>query len=343
MDGEFAPGFHLFLGDNAQGKTNLLEAIYLMASLRSFRGVAGSQMVRHGQKGYFVSGQVSSTAWHEIKLYWSASERRITLNNQPIRRLSDFLGTLRAVVFCTEDLQLIKGSAGSRRRYLDFLLVQTHPQYLSLLQSYTRALRSRNALLKQHRPDVTALDGFTHELVRYGCEIQKMRSELTPRISPIVCQAYQGISRGAESLKVIYLPDVKGDFLVELTRSRGREQVCRFTVVGPHKDDVDLLLDGKSASKFASEGQKRSIAIAMKMAQAEYLDQIHGSPPILLIDDVMGELDVHRRGGLLPLLSRTHRSHGQVFMTCTEENWPQELGTGLYRWNVEKGILTSPK
>src|ERR1043166_1631361 len=133
LDAEFSPGFHLLLGDNAQGKTNILEAIYLVATLRSFRGVGSAQMVRHGQKGYFVGATVISNASHEIKMYWAPAERKLTLDSQPVRKFNQFLGTLRAVVFCTEDLQLIKGTARMRRRYMDLLLAQTHPIYLPLL------------------------------------------------------------------------------------------------------------------------------------------------------------------------------------------------------------------
>ena len=126
---------------------------------------------------------------------------------------------------------------------------------------------------------------------------------------------------------------------MELTQSRSRERTYRTTLVGPHRDDLQLLLNDRGAAQFGSEGQKRTLAIALKMAQAEYLSGIHGSPPILLIDDVMGELDSKRRSGLLPLLERAHEASGQVFMTCTEENWPRELGRELQRWQVQGGTL----
>src|SRR5436190_7782747 len=149
LDADFTPGFHLLLGHNAQGKTNVLEAIYLMATLRSFRGVGGAQMVRHGQKGYFAGGKVIAQGGHEIKMYWSAAERSLALDGRPVRKLTDYLGVLRTVVFCTEDLLLVKGPGRARRRFLDLLLSQTHAGYLPLLQRYAQALRSRNALLKQ--------------------------------------------------------------------------------------------------------------------------------------------------------------------------------------------------
>jgi DNA replication and repair protein RecF len=338
LDADFAPGFHLLLGDNAQGKTNVLEAIYLMATLRSFRGVGGAQMIRHGQRGYFVSGTVVGQGDHEIKIYWSARERKLALDGQSVKKLSDYLGVLRAVVFCTEDLQLVKGAARSRR-FLDLLLAQTQPSYLPLLQRYMRVVRARNAVLKQRTVDEAALDSFSQELVKLGDEVIHARRELIPKFSPLARLAYRRISHAAEELRVEYLPSVKKDFAVELAQSRSRERTYRFTLVGPHRDDLQLLLNGRSAAQFGSEGQKQTLAVALKMAQAEFLAGIHGSPPVLLIDDVMGELDVKRRSGFLPLLEQVRKSSGQVFMTATEENWPSELGKDLQRWEVVKGTL----
>jgi DNA replication and repair protein RecF len=339
LDLVFAPGIHLLLGDNAQGKTNLLEAIYLMATLRSFRGVGSAQMVHHGQKGYFVGGRAVGQGEHDIKLYWSPQERSLSLDGQPVRKLTDYLGVLRTVVFCTEDLQLVKGPARSRRRFVDLLLSQTHSAYLPLLQRYARALRSRNALLKRPLLDEAALDSFTRELVHAGEEILRLRRELIPRLSPLARLAYRRISDGAEDLRVEYLPGVKEDFAVELAQSRRRELACRATVVGPHRDDLQWLLNDRSAADFGSEGQKRTLAIALKIAQAEYLAGLHGTPPVLLLDDVMGELDANRRGGLVPLLERTRRASGQVFITATEASWPRELTRDLQRWEVRAGAV----
>jgi DNA replication and repair protein RecF len=339
LDADFAPGFHLLLGDNAQGKTNILEAIYLMATLRSFRGVGGAQMIRHGAKGYFVGGNVVGRGDHEIKMFWSASERKLTLDNQPVKRLADYFGALRTVVFCTEDLQLVKGAARARRRFLDLLLAQTNPIYLPLLQRYMRAVRARNALLKQRSGDEAALDCFSQDMIKLGNEIICARRGLIPKFSPLARLAYRRISNDAEELRIEYAPSVKNDFAVELAQARSREKTFRATLVGPHRDDLQLLLNEKSAAQFGSEGQKRTLAIALKMAQAEFLAGIHGSPPILLIDDVMGELDLKRRSGFLPLLEHAHKTSGQVFMTATEENWPRELGKDLQRWEVKIGTL----
>jgi DNA replication and repair protein RecF len=339
LEAAFGPGFHLLVGDNAQGKTNILEAIYLLATLRSFRGVGGAQLIRHGQKGYFIGAEVVARARHEIKIYWSSARRQLTLDGKPARKLGDYLGTLRAVVFCAEDVQLVKGAARMRRRFLDLLLSQTHPVYLPLLQRYAAALRSRNALLKQPLPNPAALESFTAQLVEAGNELMKFRAALVPRIAPLAEAAYRRIAGPGEQLTLQYQPSVRADFAVELARNRARESAFRSTLIGPHRDELHLRVDGKSAAQFASEGQKRSLAIALKMTQAEHLTAIHGSPPVLLIDDIMGELDAKRRAGFLPLLTRAREVCGQVLMTCTEENWPRELGRDLQRWEVIAGTL----
>jgi DNA replication and repair protein RecF len=340
LDADFSPGFHVLLGDNAQGKTNILEAIYLMATLRSFRGVGGAQMIRHGAKGYFVGGNVVGQGDHEIKMYWALRERKLSLDGQPVKKLAEYFGALRTVVFCTEDLQLVKGTARARRRFLDLLLAQTQPGYLPLLQRYMIAVRNRNALLKQRVLDETSLEVFSAEMVKLGNEIIRARRELIPKFSPLARLAYRRIANDAEELRIEYAPSVKNDFAVELTSARAREKTFRATLVGPHRDDLTLLQNEKSAAQFGSEGQKRTLAVALKMAQAEFLTGLHGSPPVLLIDDVMGELDAKRRSGLLPLLERAHHARGQVFMTCTEENWPRELGRDLQRWTVKQGTVT---
>jgi len=339
LDADFSPGFHLLLGDNAQGKTNILEAIYLIATLRSFRGVGSAQMVRHGQTGYFVGSRIVAQGEHETKMYWSLKERSLNLDGRSIRRLPEYLGVLRTVVFCTEDLQLIKGPARGRRRFLDLLLSQTHPTYLPLLQRYTQALRSRNALLKQSIVNLEALESFSRELIQAGQEIIRLRRELVPKFSPLARQCYRQIASDAEELRIEYAPSIKGDFAVELSQVRNRERTYRSTIIGPHRDEVQIHLNDRAAAQFGSEGQKRTTAIAFKMAQAEYLTGIHGSPPVLLIDDVMGELDLKRRSGLIPLLERAHAAQGQVFMTATEENWPDSLAREGKRWTVKAGSL----
>jgi DNA replication and repair protein RecF len=155
----------------------------------------------------------------------------------------------------------------------------------------------------------------------------------------LVRAACRRIAGEAEDVRLEYAPGVKKDFAVELAQSQSREQSHRMTVIGPHRDELSITLNEKAAAQFGSEGQKRGLAIAFKLAQAEYLAGLHGAPPILLIDDIMGELDAKRRSAFLPLLDHVHQSRGQVFMTATEERWPAELGRNSNRWHIEAGTI----
>jgi DNA replication and repair protein RecF len=242
-------------------------------------------------------------------------------------------------VFCTEDLQLVKGTGRVRRRFVDLILAQTQPGYLALLQRYTRALRSRNALLKRPVLDPVAIESFSRELVTAGEEMIRLRRELMPKFVPLADAAYRNISSQSEQFQLEYRSSVKSDFTVELAQSAGRERNYRSTLIGPHRDELALSLNDRSAAQYASEGQKRTLVIALKMAQAEYLRSVHGAAPVLLIDDIMGELDAKRRGGFLPLLENSRNSQGQVFMTATEESWPAELAREAMKWKVSEGRL----
>ena len=337
LDLELRPGFHLFLGDNAQGKSNVLESIYLLSTLRSFRGVVNARLVAEGRDGFFVGGRVGGGAPIELGVYWSPGPRRITVDNRPVKVLADFIGKLSAVIFSSEDLQLIRGSASVRRRFFDLIMVQTRPGGLTLLQRYQKALKSRNRLLKQAVVSPAVLEGFSQELIRCGAELIRWRRTFLPGFSVGAARAYRRICGQAEELSVEYRPKVREDFATELADSRRREQRNRTTLIGPHRDEIAFLLDGRDAQMFGSEGQKRSIAISLKMAQAEHLAGALGRPPVLLLDDVMGELDRRRRAGLLPLLERTCRTGGQVCLTSTEENWRAEWIRDFRCWRVVRG------
>ena len=224
LDVAFEPGFHVLLGRNAQGKTNMLEAVYLLATLRSFRGVGNAQIIRHERKAFFAGGLAIGQEENDIRYYWSAAQRKLTINEKPIRRIADYLGTLRTVVFCTEDSLLVNGPAKSRRRFLDLLLTQTRPGYLELLHRYTEALRSRNVLLKRDTPDLRLLDSFTQELVYNGEKIITARHDLVKKLSPLILLGYRKIATKTEDAHIDYAPSVREDFAVDLAKSRGREQ-----------------------------------------------------------------------------------------------------------------------
>ncbi len=339
LDVDFKPGFTLFIGNNAQGKTNILEAIYLLATLKSFRGATTSEMIRYSQNGFFISANIVSDVNHEIKIYCSHPERRISLDNHTVRRVSEIFGVVKAVVFSSEDRFLIQGSAKQRRRYLDYILANTESGYLDILQNYTKALKARNVILKQSSIDVGLLESFTSQVVQLGNRLIKYRQELVKGISPVIEELYRKISVGIDNIKIEYKPGVKKDFALELANCRERELALQTTIIGPHRDEVSIYINDKLAISFASEGQIRTIAIAMKLAQAEYISSKVGVPPILIVDDIMGELDRSRRIAFLPLLERSHYLKSQVFMTCTEQTWPGELINKMEAWRVSAGSL----
>ena len=207
-----------------------------------------------------------------------------------------------------------------------------------------RILKQRNALLRgaHGRLDADAaftLDVWDAKLAETGERLRRERTALLAEMGPVLARAYDDVARTPSAATATYMSSWDGSLADALRRERDSDVRRGVTTVGPHRDEVKLSLDDKSAAQFGSEGQKRTFSIALKMAQAEYLAGIHGSPPILLIDDVMGELDAERRAGLVPLISRTGQALGQVFMTCTEENWPSELSANLHRWNVDQGTL----
>ena len=389
LDADFAPGFHLLLGDNAQGKTNILEAVYLMATLRSFRGVGGAQMIRHGQKGYFVGGTVVGGTIPSISLRlpqgreWGEEAEFLKLRTPRPNPLPALAGRGRQKFWPAT--AGVKSKSTGRRANANWRWTASRSNAWAIISAccarwcfapricnWSRAPRapaggssiccsrkpsrptcrcssvicapsapatrcSSTPRGGPTRPRWTAFRANSSKLG--GRTHPRCGRELAPKFSPLARLAYRRISNDAEELRIEYQPSVKKDFAVELAQSRNRERTYRSTLVGPHRDDLQLLLNEKSAAQFGSEGQKRTLAIALKMAQAEYLAGIHGSAPVLLIDDVMGELDVKRRSGFLPLLEQARKTGGQVFMTATEENWPAELGKDLQRWEVQAGTL----
>jgi len=340
LDVYFPPGFHFFTGDNAQGKSNLLEAIYLLSTLKSFRGAQNSQMVQQGFQAYFVGCTFINDRNNEIRNYWSSREHRITLNDKKITKAGDFFGILPSVLFCVEDIQLIKGAASLRRRYLDYLLAQSNPLYLPLLQRYGTALRSRNALFRQNSFHSALLESFTKELIKTGTEIIRFRSQLIKEISHLVTECYHNIAgeNVLEQITIRYKPNVLENMELQLAHSYQKELNLQYTVVGPHRDDLEILINDTPLVKFGSEGQQRTCALALKMVQASYLTKEKGVPPLLLIDDVMGELDHKRRQSFLPLLDKVSTSRGQMFMTCTEKNWNTEPRHTSF-WKIVNGTI----
>jgi DNA replication and repair protein RecF len=238
------------------------------------------------------------------------------------KTVGEYLQIGRVVSLANADIDLVRGGSEARRRYLDFLGAQIDGSYRPALRAYERALRARNALLKSPSPRLCEVAAYDLPLIENGRVLLRLRAELTEMFAPCATQAYQRISAGREKFALRFLPGASDDFRGDLERSQNESMRLRQTIVGPHRDDLELLIDDLPAAQFASEGQQRTIVLAMKIAQAEALKQSSGGKaPLLLIDDIFGELDPERRNALLDNLP----ADSQKLVTATAIPWRDEI------------------
>ena len=301
------------MGCNAQGKTSILEAVCILLRLQSPRTSSLAEAVKFGLPGFAIDGHCAGS---HLSCRYADDGREIALDSKPRPRTNDYLDVARVAWFANSDLELVRGSGSVRRRYLDFLGGQSVPGYRKSLRAYERALRSRNSLLKDGRPR-REIAAFDEPLVEAGDLLFASRRELCSQLSPLARDSCSEISGGSDTLETAYHPGCEGPFREALSAARPEEDRLRQTVVGPHRDDVHLAINGLAASTFASEGQQRSIALALKIAQARHLEIVQGHPPILLLDDVFGELDAVRRNRLLASLPTA----AQAIITTTFLDW----------------------
>ncbi|CAN5608011.1 DNA replication/repair protein RecF [soil metagenome] len=311
---EFEPGFNFIVGPNGQGKTTLLEAACILLRLQSQRASSLTQVVRHGARSFVLSGHVEN---HLLQFYYSALRRKTAFDGVEQCDPAEYLRLVRVVSFANHDLDLIRGGAELRRRYLDFIGTQVDARYRPALRSYERALRSRNALLKSASPRPRELAAYTEPLVRAGNLLREMRAGLVRRLAPEAEESQRAISGAQETLALGYAPGNEEDFAAHLERTQAEQTRLRLTTVGPHRDDLRLQVEGRPAAQFASEGQQRTIALALKLAQAQILTEETGTGPLLLIDDIFGELDAGRRNALLAHLP----NDSQKLVTATSLDW----------------------
>jgi len=308
-----SPGLNFIVGPNAQGKTSLLEAACILLRLQSPRTSSLGDVVRFDQPGFGLDGY-----WNDRHLHikYAGALKAFALDSKPQSRSADYLAVARVAWISNDDLQLVRGGGSQRRRYLDFLGAQVVTDYLRKLRAYERALRSRNALLKNNRPrrEITAFDG---PLIESGSTLLASRTELCTTLAPLVTAACRQISGKNETLEITYRPGSGPDFAAALLETQDEEIRLRTTVAGPHRDDIEISLDGRKAATFASEGQQRSVALALKLAQARALEESASTPPLYLIDDVFGELDALRRNNLLAALPPA----AQKLVTTTSIDW----------------------
>jgi DNA replication and repair protein RecF len=318
---ELSPGFNFFIGRNGEGKTSILEAACVLLRLQSQRSSTLLPIVRFGEKSFAVSGQREN---HLLEFRYSALRRKVSFDQVEQRTLDEYLRLGRVVSFANMDIELVRGGSETRRRYLDFLGMQIDPLYRPALRAYERALRSRNALLKSSQPRPRELAAYDPPLLEHGAQLSAIRVRLVERLAPLASTAHREISRGGETVQLEFAPGNSDDFARDLADSRPQELRLRQTVVGPHRDDIQILVEGKVANQYASEGQQRTVALALKIAQSRVFLMEAGTGPLLLIDDIFGELDPVRRNSLLQHLP----TKAQKLVTATSMQWREEVGDG---------------
>jgi DNA replication and repair protein RecF len=299
LDLALSPGFQFFIGANGEGKTSLLEAACALLRLQSQRSATLAPLIRFGAHSFGLAGTAST---HHLQFRYSRLRRRLLLNEVEQRTAEDYLRVSRVVSFANADIELARGTSEARRRYLDFIGAQIDPRYRPTLRAYERALRSRNALLKSPGRRSREIAAYDAPLLGQGAQLSEMRRSIAAQIAPLAAEAHALISGSSESLGLEFAPGNAPDFAAHLASSRSEEARLRQTVVGPHRDDIELLVNGRAAQQFASEGQQRTLALALKIAQAQIFAFRNAAPPLLLIDDIFGELDPERRGRLLGAL-----------------------------------------
>jgi DNA replication and repair protein RecF len=311
---EFSSGFNFLIGRNGQGKTSILEAACVLLRLQSQRSSTLAPIVRFGEKSFSVAGRGDD---HLLEFRYSPLRRKLAFDHVEQRTPDEYLRVARVVSFANTDIELIRGGSETRRRYLDFLGAQIDPRHRPTLRAYERALRSRNALLKSPHPRPREVVAYDAPLLEHGTKLSAMRARLVERLAPLAAVAHCEISGTGERLAIEFSPGSGDDFVRDLAQSRPQELRLRQTVVGPHRDDIQIHVEACAANQYASEGQQRTVALALKIAQARVFMMEESTPPLLLIDDIFGELDPVRRN----LLLRHLPVGAQKLVTATTMQW----------------------
>jgi DNA replication and repair protein RecF len=327
----------ILIGDNAQGKTSILEAICVLIRLHSPRTHRMMTLARIGAKGFGIAGD----PWEdERQIRYSREGLILKVNEENRSSQSAYLDDGGLVVWMgNEDLDLIRGPGEGRRRYLDFLGAQIDPQYRRAWSRYRRALKAKNLLLKEGRPRDAEILSYEEIMVEHGTALIEARTRIISELMPFAADAQRIISGKDEPLTLRYLQASGEDLRESLLQAREREGRMRQSVVGPHRDDLDLRLHGMPAAGFGSEGQQRTLALALKLAQGKLLEQRSGKLPIYLMDDIFGELDPTRRNALMNHLP----TGAQKWITTTHLDWLKETPelARIARFHVKNGEVTS--
>ena len=326
-------GGEIFVGENAQGKTSLLEAVCLLLRLQSPRARQTRQLIREGAEGFGIAGE----AW-ERTLQVRGDRKGLSLradgDEVTVRR--EYLAESGLVVWMgNEDLDLVRGGGESRRRFLDFIATQVDADYRHHWSRYRKALAARNKYLKSYSAREGVVMAYTKMLLEHGSEMIRLRKELCDRLTPLACGNQEKISGSSEELGLTYMDRSKGDLEAAFAEVEDSETRRGVTLAGPHRDDVKLKIAGRMAKDFGSEGQQRTVALSLKLAQGELLRQLGSRPPVYLIDDVFGELDPRRRNALMELLP----IDAQKLITTTNLDWWKRGDLDLGVTEVKKGLV----
>lgn len=317
-----APELTVLVGQNGQGKTNLLESIWMLTGGKSFRGSKDIELIRKGQSFAVLDGQVQAGGRDQnIRIAVGSPEsqrpgRTARLNGAERGRASSIAGTFTSVVFDPNHLSLIKGSPEGRRKFLDAALCQLYPGYLAIIRRCIRITAQKNALLKKYeitQDSSSLLDILNEELSTVGSEITSRRTEYLQALLPLSAINYKDISSGAESLNLVYKPSFETTLGEKLQQLRNREIAAGFCLAGPHREDFEVFLSDQPAKIYGSQGQQRSAVLSMKLAEAARAEQLTGEHPVMLLDDVLSELDDSRQSYLL-----TRMEGKQTFVTSCD-------------------------
>ncbi|MCL2370202.1 MAG: DNA replication/repair protein RecF [Firmicutes bacterium] len=342
---ELSDGVNVFVGDNAQGKTNLLEAVTVASLGRSMRTANDREMIfEGGERARVTADTVKAVANETVELIIDKTvKKRVAINGLPILRLGELMGVLPSVFFSPDELKTIKDSPSERRRFVDVALCQISKGYFYLLKRYNKLLSQRNRLLKKKEESGLLLDQlkiWDEQLAREGGKIVRTRRAYIARLTQSAGEVHSYLTDGAEKLSLEY-EGVDGDdsetarinLLNEIEKTKERDLRLGYTTAGPHKDDVAVTIDGRDARKYGSQGQIRTAVLALKLAELALIEEEAGERPVLLLDDVLSELDMSRQSKLMEKV----RGY-QVIITCThvDEELREKLGGAKY-FRIQNG------
>ena len=348
LEVEFHPVLNIFLGKNAQGKTNILESIYFLALTRSHRTRNDKDLVYFESTDFKVSGLLQrETGPLPLEISLTPKGRMTKVNHLKQAKLSNYIGHMNVVLFAPEDLQLIKGAPAGRRKFIDIELGQMKPIYLSDLSQYNHVLKQRNSYLKNsEKIDETFLDVLDSQLASFGSRVIHHRLDFIQKLQAKSKEKHALLSNNKEDLTIQYqstvfseeIDDLEEQFFRMLKKNRQKDLFRKTTSIGPHRDDLAFFINEMNAN-FGSQGQHRSVVLSLKLAEIELMEEITREKPILLLDDVMSELDNYRQLQLLETISNSI----QTFITTTTLDHLKELPEELKIFTIQSGhIKTTP-